>query len=76
MFYHVVLKFRTQLSVFVLTLGVFKAGGAGPAVRENVAVTVVFGSAFIQQVLKCESVSKYSVGLMVMLLSTNFVSHI
>ena len=45
------------LTLGVLTQGVFKAGGAGPTVRENVAVTVVFGSAFIQQVLKCESVS-------------------
>ena len=44
-------------TVFVVTQGVFKAGGAGSTVRENVAVTVVFGSAFIQQVLKCESVS-------------------
>ena len=46
-------------TVFVLTQGMFKAGGAGPTVRENVAVTLVLDSdnKFHKKVLKCESVS-------------------
>ena len=45
-------------TVFVLTQGMFKAGGARPTVRENVAVTLVFDSdrKFYKKVLKCESV--------------------